>query len=105
MIQPSLFEYKPSSPTGKQIKDAGIAKVESNSSEWVHQARSIALMLAARNGETDSDEVQKLCPRPPHIHPNATGSIFNDKRFKFVGFKPTQRVSGHARTIKLWSLA
>lgn len=91
--------------TGKQLRDQGIAKVTSNSSEWVHKAREVALMLAALNGETDSDEVQAICPRPSDVHCNATGAVFKDKRFKFVGFKQTDRASGHARTIKLWGLA
>lgn len=100
-MQTSIFDYL----EGTRRRDAGVAQVEANNSDWVQQARNTALMLAAQNGEVTSDEVQKLCPRPAHIHPNATGSIFKDKRFRFIGHTPTKRIDGHARTIKIWGIA
>lgn len=101
MIQTSIFDYMQS----QKLRDIGVSKVEANSFDWVQQARATALMLAAKNGETSSDDVLRICPKPDHIHPNAVGSVFRDKRFRCVGRMPTQRVSGHAREIKIWSLA
>lgn len=89
----------------RRLKDKGMEIVASYpNDEWLSKARSVAEMLAAKFGETDSDEVQKLCPRPAEIHPNTTGCIFSGKKWKCVGHKHTEKTTGHSREIRIWSL-
>lgn len=75
-----------------------------NNYDWVHQAREVARMLAAKNGSITINDVLKICPRPEHVSPNATGSIFSGKEWSIVGRTKTDKVSGHNREIKIWAL-
>ena len=89
----------------KRLKEQGMAISASYPNDtWLLKAQATAQLLAAKFGETDSDEVQKICPRPDSVHPNATGSIFSGNKWMCVGRKKTAKVSGHAREIKIWAL-
>ncbi len=100
--QTPLFDYIES----QNRRDIGIAKVSGYpNDDWITRARNFAMHYAARNGEVTSDDVQKWCPPPPDAHPNVMGAVFRGKRLKPVGFTQTKRVSGHARTIRIYELA
>lgn len=89
----------------RRLKERGLDIAESFPADaWVQRARSVAEMLAARDGETDIDKVLKLCPRPSDVSPAATGSIFRGKRWRCVGTKQSEQVSRHAGIIRIWQL-
>lgn len=90
----------------RRKRDLGMsqAAAPSNASEWLHKCRQHAQILIIMNGEVSSDQVLQWCPRPSDVHPNATGSIFRDKRFKIVGYKTSSKVSARARRIAIYQL-
>jgi hypothetical protein len=94
----TLFDYQKAC----ELRDIGLSKAEANNFDWVQQARSLAIHLAMKNGEVDSDQVQAILPRPPSVSPNAAGAVFRCKQLVCVGFKQSSRVSAHARTIKVF---
>lgn len=98
-MTPDLFDWAAS----RQARDDGVAKVSQN--DWVERARAFALNYAARNGEVTSDDLQRHMPRPASVHPNAVGAVFRTKLLQVIGYTQTERVSGHARTIKIYGLA
>ena len=89
----------------RQLRDEGIQKAENNATEWINACRVLAYQFAVEHGRVASDDVLKELPRPTLVHPNATGSIFRDKRFKLVGYKTSSKVSAHARRIGIYQIA
>jgi hypothetical protein len=73
----------------------------------LNKAREIAREIAARKGETNSDEVSiELARRgyPDCIGP-AAGSIFKSGDFVFTGrFVNSTRVTNHSRLLRVWAL-
>lgn len=99
-----LFQSANHAEAGRVLRDAGMSIAASNCNDWLQQARQIALMLAAKHGEVTIDQVKKIAGEPDR--PNAAGSVFKDKRFRFTGrYTQTTRLSGHARDVKIWELA
>lgn len=89
---------------GQKLRDIGVMRVYINSSTWVDEARDIAKKLARLNGQVSSDDVLDYYPRPDDVHPNATGSIFREKCWKKIGYKPSELPSAHARVIGIYQL-
>jgi len=97
-----LFNYA----AGKALRDRGLEAVSSfPNDQYLKQARALALILAAKNGEVTTDDVQRILPRPENIHPNVVGAICKCKELKFVGFKQSERATAHARRIGIYRLA
>ena len=94
-------------PEGLRQRDIGMeaAAHSYGAQKWLVKARAVAKMLAMTNGETNACEVLRQCPRPASVSPNATGSIFKGKAWRCVGHIKTEKVSGHGRTIKTWTLS
>lgn len=90
-----------------RLRDDGItaASFGYGASEWLDKARATARYLAISDGECTIDDVLKLCPRPPYVAPNATGSVFKGKGWIKLGGVPTAKITGHGREIKRWALA
>lgn len=84
-----------------QLRDFGIEAAANGygADEWIQKARAVALMIAARNGETDIEAVLKLCPRPDWVSPNATGAVMRTKQLKLIGYKRAEKVTSHSRRI------
>lgn len=94
-------------PASRAARDTGMEKAaysSQKSAEWLSQARKVAEHLAMKHGETTSDAVQMICPKPEGVHQNACGSIFKGKKWVCTGFTQTSKVSGHARIIRIWGL-
>ena len=89
---------------GMRLRDVGIGRVYLNNFDWVDEARKIAKELAAKNGSVSIDEVLSACPRPAQVHPNATGSVFKEKIWAKVGYKPSEKPSAHARVVGIYKL-
>ena len=87
-------------------RDAGMKRAATSgaASEWLTRARDTAYFIAVSNGEVSADEVLKIMPRPADVSPNATGSLFRDKRFRQIGYKMSSKVSAHARRIGVYEL-
>lgn len=74
----------------------------------IARARSIAVMLAKRHGETNADQVYEyLQDRLPEvlaqIHPNGWGSVFKSPKLKFCGkVKQSERISRHVGIQRIW---
>lgn len=92
---------------GRRLRDAGmeLAVKPLDASSWLSWARNMAFQMAHANGEVSADDVLKRCPRPSDVSPNATGSLFKDKRFKLVGYKTSTKTSAHARRIGVYQLS
>lgn len=91
---------------GIALKKAGMeaAQFSYGSQEWLLEARKVAEILAAKYGETNSDAVLRICPKPLGVSPNAIGSLFKGKQWVCVGRMQTSKVSGHGREIRRWAL-
>lgn len=86
-------------------RDVGLARVSSFPNDsWIAQARSMALILAAKQGEITINDVLQRLPRPDHIHPNAVGSVMRCKELKKIGYTKSSKVSSHARAIGIYTL-
>lgn len=105
---PTIFD----AAVGRELRDAGIAQAAS----WPHdepiaRARSIAIMLATRNGETHADAVyeylsEKLPEVLEQIPPNGWGSVFKTSRLKFSGrVRESGKFSRHSGIQRIWVAA
>lgn len=72
--------------------------------DWLESARAAAKQIAMRQGTVSADDVLEACPRPPHVHPNATGSIFKGNPFEIVAYRTSRKTSAHARRIAVYQL-
>jgi hypothetical protein len=89
---------------GVALRDIGIQSVYKNNSPWIDQARKTAKRIFNAEGVVSIDEVLAECPRPAHVHKNATGSVFREKCWVRVGYKPSANPSAHARVIGIYTL-
>lgn len=70
-------------------------------------AKDIARRMAQKQGEVTADDVQRrliLWDYDLSDLGNAAGSIFKGKEWECVGWKKSERVSNHARAIRVWRL-
>lgn len=88
----------------RQLRDEGMERAANSAAEWLNKCRETAVYLGRTKGSVSIDEVLQLCERPEWVSPNATGSVFRDKRFKLVGYKQSTKTSAHARRIGIYQL-
>lgn len=97
----NLFDYA----AAQRLRDIGMEAASSYPNDsWVKQARSTALILAARNGEVTINDVLKVFPPPKDLNPNAIGSVMKTKQLKRIGETISDKVSSHARRIGVYTL-
>lgn len=70
---------------------------------WLEECRSIAKRLLRNTENITIEDVTKVCPRPTYLHPNVTGSVFNQE-FRPVGFTIAKRAEAKGRIIRQWRL-
>jgi len=92
--------------TGKELKEAGIEQVDSNTPEqWKIDADSVIMSMASSGREFTAEDVRCFVGDPPN-HPNAFGARFNSASkagiIKRVGYKQASRNSAHARVIAVY---
>jgi hypothetical protein len=87
---------------GLALRNAGLDSVSLHNADWVEVARKIAVRICQRDGDVDTDRIQKLWARPSYVHPNSVGAVLRPPRFRLVGYKMSERPSAHARRIGLW---
>lgn len=91
------------SATARKLRDTGIEAVSAFPNDsYVEKARSVAEMLAAKNGQVTINDVLKALPKPESVHPNALGAIMRSKRLKLVSFTQSNKVSSHARRVGIY---
>lgn len=92
-------------PLGRQLRDAGIARVTADPGVMavINAAREWALSYAALRGRVSINDVRRVCDLSV-LHPNAIGSIFRDSRFIAVGFEEATHPEAHARPVRIYQL-
>jgi hypothetical protein len=89
---------------GLALRNAGLDAVELHHASWIEVARAVAIRICQRDGDVDTDRIQKIWTRPSNVHPNAVGAILRAPRFRLVGYKMSERPSAHARRIGVWCI-
>ena len=87
-------------------RDKGMQLAAERKAELVTKAKDVAHFLAATCGETNADDVQRYLIFHGNCEPlgNAASSIFRGKEWECIGWKKSERVSNHARSIRIWKL-
>ena len=101
----TLFDHA----KGQRLKQEGMQAAAWAFDEPIARARSIAIMLAQRNGTTCMDDVYKylhehLPSLLEEIPPNGYGSIFKTSKLRPTGqYRQSERVSRHASVQQIWA--
>ena len=88
---------------GLRLRDQGLARVEAKYS-YVHEARKLAVSLARRDGDVDTDRIQAILPRPADVSPNALGAVLKPPLFYYAGPTRSARKEARGRFIGVWKL-
>ncbi len=75
---------------GERLKKEALDNFELTASEWLTQARAVAIEHAKIFGCVTVDDV--------------IGAIFATGQFRRVGYTKTRRPEGHARIISVWEV-
>ena len=78
---------------------------EKSSKEFLSEARSIARLLALKNGSVTVDDVRNICPPPNGVDPRVMGAVLKSKDFICVGHRKSGRGECHHRPIGVFKLA
>jgi hypothetical protein len=89
---------------GEKLKQHGLDAIEIKEGDFVGTARSIAELLAKKNGTVTMDEVREVLDllgvQPAHS--NSFGAVFKNKRWIYAGMRKSNRPSNHARMVRIW---
>lgn len=89
---------------GKEARDEGIERVESNNPRFVDYMRDIAMEISIEQGQVSTDDLREhaseLGIQP--VHQNAWGAVFKSRGWVQVGRKASRWPSNHAREIRVW---
>jgi len=79
---------------------------ERHRSDWLAEARSVALSIAYRQGTVTIDDVRERCPPPDDIDPRVMGAVFRTSEFTPTGkhIKSARRTC-HNRPVMVFRLA
>ena len=73
--------------------------------DWVDSARETAYKLLQMRSQITIEDVLAHNPRPSYIRKNVTGHIFQDARFRGLGYTLSKRPVMNSRVIRIWGLA
>jgi hypothetical protein len=90
-------------------RDKGIASVKAKNADFVETLKSVARMIARRNGTVCADDLREWLKQHPEIgeptHYNCYGAIFSKNNdFEFSGFTTSKQKQGHGNRLILWAL-
>ena len=91
----------------QQAKETGMQRAVDGDGGDLSIARSIAVQLARKHGETNSDAVGEVLEREHGIKSlgPAAGALFKERHWVFTGQRiASSRVSNHGRELKVWRL-
>ena len=91
-------------PTGKELRDEALERLEERRARWVAEAKDIAERLARAHGTVTADDLRTAYPVPPEYDARVVGAVFKDKRFVKMGYRATSRATSHARPIAVFRL-
>jgi hypothetical protein len=89
---------------GRDLRDAGIARVSIGREEWIAKARSTAVAIAQRAGQVTINDVRKFIELPDEYHPNTWGAVLRGDAFEPIGFCQATHPSAHARVVRVYKL-
>jgi len=89
---------------GRDLRDAGIARVSIGREEWIAKARSTAVAIARRAGQVTINDVRKFIKLPDDYHPNTWGAVLRGDAFEPIGFCQATHPSAHARVVRVYKL-
>lgn len=89
---------------GRDLRDAGIARVSIGREDWIAKARSIAVSIAKQFGQVTINDVRQFIDLPDDFHANTWGSVLRGDAFEPIGFCQATHPSAHARVIRIYKL-
>lgn len=89
---------------GRDLRDAGIARVSIGREEWIAKARGTAVAIAQRAGQVTINDVRKFIELPDDYHPNTWGAVLRGDAFEPIGFCQATHPSAHARVVRVYKL-
>jgi hypothetical protein len=89
---------------GRDLRDAGIARVSIGREEWIAKARSTAVAIAQRAGQVTINDVRKFIELPDDYHHNTWGAVLRGDAFEPIGFCQATHPSAHARVVRVYKL-
>lgn len=89
---------------GRDLRNAGIARVSIGREEWIAKARSTAVAIAQRAGQVTINDVRKFIELPDDYHPNTWGAVLRGDAFEPIGFCQATHPSAHARVVRIYKL-
>lgn len=89
---------------GRDLRDAGIARVSIGREKWIAKARSTAIAIARRAGQVTINDVRKFIELPDEYHPNTWGAVLRGDAFEPIGFCQATHPSAHARVVRVYKL-
>jgi len=89
---------------GRDLRDAGIARVSIGREEWIAKARSTAVAIAQRAGQVTINDVRKFIELPDDYHPSTWGAVLRGDAFQAIGFCQATHASAHARVVRIYKL-
>ena len=88
-------------------KSKGLCRASHSRKEVLTFARTMAEVIARRNGTVTIDDVQRELEAnnlSSEDLGNAAGAIWKGKKWEMVGWKKSGRVSSHCRRVMIWRL-
>jgi len=89
---------------GRDLRDAGIARVSIGREEWIAKARGTAVAIARRAGQVTINDVREFIELPDDYHPNTWGAVLRGDAFEPIGFCQATHPSAHARVVRVYKL-
>ena len=89
---------------GRDLRNAGIARVSIGREEWIAKARGTAIAIARRAGQVTINDVRKFIELPDDYHPNTWGAVLRGDAFEPIGFCQATHPSAHARVVRVYKL-
>lgn len=90
-------------------RDTGIARVTCANATFIETMRSVARMIARKQGTVTADDLREYVAEHPEIERptshNAYGAIFRCKDFRPVGYVVSRQPQGHGNRVMRWALS
>lgn len=88
-------------------RDKGISRVKAKNSDFVETLKSVARMIARKNGTVCADDLRKWADENGMVptSSNAWGAIFcRNPDFVLHGYARSSQVQGHGNLQRVWAL-
>ena len=93
--------------SGEREKERGLSRASHSRKEVLTFARTMAEVIARRNGTVTIDDVQRELEANNLSSEDlgcAAGAVFSSKKFCCVGWKQSNRIKAHRRSVRVWEL-